>query len=167
MDIELQKNKRVIRKDAANTADGYVNTNDSSLPNKKRKNTLPWFLVFVLTISLVVLGALYYKEYQKGINPNLDQEILVKDTLLKLSKHIVLPQTKPEVVFPITDVENLQKTQSFFLEAKNGNVLVVYSNPPQAIIYDPERDLIVKVGPVTFEQPKTENPAPKAQSTKK
>lgn len=170
MDLELQKTKKIIRRNI-NDVEGSPSLGKEDVENMPSKNSrrsvFPWLLSFVLLIALCVLGFLYYRQYVKPLDEATQIEALTTKTISKLSKHIVLPTTKPEVVFPITDIENLKKTQSFFDGAQNGNILVVYSNPPQAIIYDPEQDLIIKIGPVTFEQPKTDVPAPKATSTKK
>ncbi len=166
MDIELQKTKKMIRKNIGGIDEVSNGKEEVSSP-KTRGAGFAWLLVFVLTVALAFLGFLYYREHTKTSDDAAKQEKLAQSTLSSLSKHIVLPDGKPEVVFPITDVENLEKSQPFFAGAKNGDVLVVYANPPQAIIYDPARDLIVKVGPVTFEQPKTETPAPKSTTTKK
>ena len=64
----------------------------------------------------------------------------------EISKVMNLPQGEDPVVGTIKDVESLVKTQKFFVGSQNGDKILIYKD--KAIIYRPETNKIINVGPV-------------------
>src|SRR3989344_1599693 len=60
----------------------------------------------------------------------------VDQLVARVGQFMVLPSDETPSVAIIRDVESLSQQQSFYRDAKNGDVLVVYST--RAIIYDPK-----------------------------
>ena len=111
-----------------------------------------WISGFILII-LLIGGGLYYTYYQ---NTPAAKEAKIKSetaTLIKeVSKHILLTTDEEPAIFVITDPAQLSAQQAFFANAIQGDKLLVYWKTAKAIIYSPERKLIVNVGPVTFDE---------------
>ncbi|OGH77987.1 MAG: hypothetical protein A2469_01140 [Candidatus Magasanikbacteria bacterium RIFOXYC2_FULL_40_16] len=119
----------------------------------------------LLFLFLAVLGGfvwyfMKYQEVKKQINylasPEGRQEIdqqMIGDITEKVGKHIILPQTETPTLATIEDAEALAKEQPFFSNANNGDKVLIYSD--RALIYSPDRDVLVNVGPVYFENEET------------
>ena len=78
---------------------------------------------------------------------------MIGDITEKVGKHIILPQTETPTLATIEDAEALAKEQPFFSNANNGDKVLIYSD--RALIYSPDRDVLVNVGPVYFENEET------------
>jgi flagellar basal body-associated protein FliL len=108
----------------------------------------------VLVITLVVLllvavsSSIYF--YRKS-NVKIDsQEEAVKDlarTIKMVGKHIVLPTDEQPTMATVSDPEKL-KDQPFFVNAKKGYKVLIFSLSKKAILYDPVADRIVEVAPI-------------------
>lgn len=72
----------------------------------------------------------------------------VNKLLERVGKLIVLPAEEEPTVATIADVEALKKEQSFYIDAKNGDKVLIYMQAKKAIIYDEERNILVNVGPI-------------------
>lgn len=78
------------------------------------------------------------------------------ETILKgLGTHILLPDTTPQVMQIMNPDELIQK-DPFFAGSQSGDVLLIYQAAGKAIIYSPSRDIIVNVGPVQVDEPRTQ-----------
>ena len=130
-------------------------------PKKKGKLSKGLFIFLIVAFILAgIAGASLYKyfEAQKQIAKlsTLDgQQKLaqqeVDELLAKVKKHMVLPDKEKPTVATVTDVNALKKNQPFFVNAHNGDKVIVYVQARKAIIYSPERDLIVNVGTVAVD----------------
>ncbi len=80
---------------------------------------------------------------------------LVKQVLVKVRKHFVLPLDPEPTVATIVDVEKLRGRNVFYQKAENGYHLILTTD--RAILYDPKRDMIVDVAPVQL-QPEQSSP---------
>jgi len=83
-------------------------------------------------------------------DPKAQQEMAQKEVeyyVGKLKKHAVLPDETPTMA-TITDIEALKKEQPFYDGASNGDIILIFVKAKQGFVYDPQKDLIVKVGPV-------------------
>lgn len=67
----------------------------------------------------------------------------------KVSRHIVLPTDVEPTVATIADVETLRQRNAFYSKAENGDHLIV--TPDRAILYDPDKDIILDVAPVQIQ----------------
>lgn len=80
------------------------------------------------------------------------QKTEVESLKKSLSKHMLLPSDEEPSIATITNIEVLKKDQPFFEKAQNGDKVVVYSNEKKAIIYSPQKDVVVNVGALVVDQ---------------
>lgn len=85
-----------------------------------------------------------------------------KRILEKVRVLIDIPAEPEPTVATITDVEALRKTNDFYKKAENGDNLIITKE--RAILYDPDKNIILDVVPVIInkeEQEKSASPSPK------
>ena len=114
------------------------------------------FVFGFLFLALLVSFVWYFMKYQKAeqqiyqlTSEEGKQEVNQREIeaiVEKVSKHIILPENETPTVATIEDIDALVQQQSFFVGAQNGDKVLIYSN--KAIVYNPERDVLVNVGPV-------------------
>lgn len=112
-------------------------------------------LIFVVVLALAGAGFLYY-QYQKTAKelkkiksqtqtaqdaPKPDE---VKKLVAEVAKVARLPENETPSIATITDASKL-KDQTFFKDAKNGDILLVFNNSGKAILYDPKEKKVVDV----------------------
>ena len=87
------------------------------------------------------------------VNPNAKaNKELARQVLAKVKRHFALPTDVEPTVATIVDVKALRERNAFYNKAENGDNLIVTSD--RAILYDPDKDIILDVVPVQL-QPKT------------
>jgi hypothetical protein len=136
---------------------------DSTTPVKK-PDGMSKLLVTILVIALAVLA---FVEYNKRVQVAAELEKLTmqmeqlktgnnpqnvaqaKEIVGKVKKHMIIPGDVDPTVATIVDVETLKQRNDFYKQAKNGDHLIV--TPTRAILYDPDKDLIIDVVPVQLE----------------
>lgn len=119
------------------------------------------FLLLVVSISGFIWYFINYQNAKKQIlylsTPEAWEELAKKevDSLLdNIGRHIILKKGEDPMIATISDIDSLISEQEFYKDAKNGDKLIIYSD--RAIIYDPDKDVIVNVGPVYNQnQPET------------
>lgn len=133
-------------------------------------------LSIILIVALAVLALVNYKkrielaselkklsvqmeQLQGGNNPQSVAQ--AKSIIDKVKKHIVIQGDVEPTVATIVDVETLKKRNEFYKNAKNGDNLVV--TPTRAILYSPDKDIILDVVPVQL-TPNTPAPANSSSS---
>jgi len=107
-----------------------------------------------------------YKKYEQKVarlsTPEGQQEVVKQETaalVAKVKRLIVLPEDEEPTVASILDAEGLAKDQPFYKDSHNGDKVIIYVKAQKAIIYDPNRDLLVNVGPVFIENRGAGTPA--------
>ncbi len=113
-------------------------------------------LIFVLALIGFAAWSFYnYRQSQKEVmrlsTIEGQQELQQKEIeslLEKVKAHMMLPEDEEPTVATISDVDALVEQQPFFNGAQNGDKVLVYVKARKAIIYSPERDVIVNVGAV-------------------
>jgi cytoskeletal protein RodZ len=114
-----------------------------------KKIALKSLLVVVVVLFIVsyiyLLGA--YFKVQKTMTPE-----EVKTTVNAVSKLIKVDNSQEPLVATIQDASALAAEQEFYKPAKNGDILVVYQD--KAIIYRPQENILVNVGPVLIQNTK-------------
>jgi hypothetical protein len=83
------------------------------------------------------------------------QEV-AQEVLGKVRKHMDVPTDPEPTVATIIDVERLRESNEFYKKAENGDHLVITDT--RAILYDPDKDLVIDVVPVRIDR--TASPAP-------
>ena len=72
----------------------------------------------------------------------------IEGTIKKVKKLIVIPEDEQPVLATIVDVDELVKREPFYAGAQNGDIVLMFQKNLKAIIYSPERNVIVNVGPI-------------------
>lgn len=90
-----------------------------------------------------------------GMMTKASPEQQTKNTLAAVGALMVLPVDEAPTIFNVSDSSALKQQQNFFANAENGDVLIVYPKSTKAIIYSPSRNIIVNVGPITFDDQQT------------
>ncbi len=113
------------------------------------KKTIPWIIVGVLVVCSVFLFGQYRAAEHKlraGGIPTASKQ--VTDVITKVRKLIILPADETPTVATVKNADKL-KGQSFFVSAKEGDKVVVYSREKLAILYRPSVNQIVTVQSVS------------------
>lgn len=113
-------------------------------------------LIFVLALIGFAGWSFYsYRQSQKEVvrlstleGQQEFQEKEVENLLEKVRAHMVLPEDEEPTVATISDVDVLVEQQPFFIGTQNGDKVLVYVKARKAIIYSPQRDVIINVGAV-------------------
>ena len=123
----------------------------------KRKPSRAVKLVIILifvAIGALGLGGYYYSQFQSlkdvSHNPNLVSQIEAKELEKKVSRLMVLPQSELPTVATVSDQTKLAD-QPFFENASDGDKLLIYAQAKMVVLYSPERDKIINIGPLTVE----------------
>lgn len=126
--------------------EGGMTPPPAQAPVKKKKSVAR--AIFVLLIIAIVLGLAWigYSSFLRNDIPNPDDAAFVEQTLELVSKHMILPSGSEPFVASITDAASLIEEQQFYRNAQDGDTLIIYGDTQQAIIYSPNRDIIVNVG---------------------
>lgn len=124
---------------------------------KKKKFGTKSMLLTVL-FGIIVAGALggsiyFFMQYQntQALLKDPSKASAEKSKLLveEVGKLMVLPANEAPQVATVSDVNKL-KQQAFFAQAKNGDIVLIYTQAKKAILYDPTQKKIVEVGPINL-----------------
>lgn len=108
------------------------------------------YLVIVLVVSIAITIGIVriVNGYWIWASEEKRQEVQVERTVAAVGKLILLPENEAPLVATIVDATTLEQEQAFYRGAENGDQLLIYGNSLRAILYSPERNIIVNVGPV-------------------
>lgn len=125
------------------------------------KSILATLLAF-LTLTAILYFATF--QFMKNQNdPNAVSQKEIKAITERIGKFMELPQGETPTLATVSDREKL-KGQQFFLNAKNGDKVLVYPKAKKAILYRPSSGKIIEVANLTsggrVETPATEEQAP-------
>lgn len=126
-----------------------------TLTNAPERNKHSGLTAFML-IAIVMLagGLVYVGTLNRSLNSANAQVATIADsanTIKKISNYIELPSDENPTVAQINDVAALkQANPDFYAQAKNGDLLVVYTS--MALIYRDATDKLIKVAPVIIHE---------------
>jgi len=115
-------------------------------------------LIIIIAFAIILLGSIgtavfFYRQYQitqselnRSTQSN-EQAVLIAE----VGKLIVLPSGEQPSIATVSDINRL-RGQSFFVHARNGDKVLIYSKAQEAILYDPVANKIVSVGPISLTQ---------------
>jgi hypothetical protein len=113
-------------------------------------------ILIVLVIILALTSAYFYK---KSTSTKVDQisQAEIKSLVQKVGRLAVVPTDETPTIATVSDPQAL-KNQTFFIDAKKGDKVLIYSNAKKAFLYDPSADKIVNIAPLNTEAGKTTAP---------
>ena len=143
-------------------------------PRKRRRGRALNFLLFIGIIAAI--GLFSWAEMQRrdaiGRLQETEQELekirestqenageVAKRVLNSVRQLIDVPEEPEPTVATIVDVNRLRETSTFYENAENGDHLIITEN--RAILYDPDRNIIIDVVPVRI-QPGADEEQPPA-----
>ena len=97
-------------------------------------------------------AAHYYRgevEKLKNIDPQQAAQAETAALLAKVGELILLPVDEQPTIATVADPEKL-KDQPFFINAHQGDRVLIYTNARKAILYDPVAHKIIEVAPVSI-----------------
>ena len=114
-------------------------------PKKQKKITK----TIILLLSYVIVAVVVWKlSTNMQATPEYQQEQAQKQITMiveKVGKLIVLPADEVPQVAVIQDVDALKKSQDFFVDAQNGDKILVYVKARKAIIYREDTNKVVNI----------------------
>lgn len=148
------------KSDIIDVKKSYKEPSSKEKPRKVTKKKIIIFGTIAILFVVSVISSIAYIQARKEISylkePDAQVELQkqeIEALVARVRRHIVLPEDETPIVATIKDAETLSKEQPFYSGAKNGDKLLVYSNALKALIYDPDKDIILNVGPVQLQQP--------------
>jgi hypothetical protein len=116
------------------------------------------FLCVGLVVALCMITFLYVSERSQSNRERLHDaknmsvgglDITNDDAVLQaVSELMILPADQDPIIAMVADATRLQSEQAFYRGAENGDVLLVFPQSRQAIIYRPNSNKIVNAGPL-------------------
>ena len=140
---------------------GSRSTGSSSGKSLRKK------IIIAGIIIVLIAGAFFYwKTYTStDAYKQANKEKINKEMIVKVSKLMMAPEEVP-TVFEVSNADTLKGNQAFFKDVSNGDYLLVYSIAAKAVIYNPSKNIIVNVGPLSYgQQPQAQNQVPQNSGT--
>lgn len=147
-------------------------------PTKRRRGGMFNLLLIIGIIAAIALFA-WAEQQRRATEGRLEQtkkeleevkkstraggEELAKQVLEKIRQHMDVPAEPVPTVATIVDIERLREANQFYKAAENGDHLIITEK--RAILYDPDRDIIIDVVPVVIDQNATPVPSTSARPT--
>jgi len=120
---------------------------------KKYKN---YFIVATLFLLACIPSAFLFVKYRQSESKLKSLASAPKDqnakVLSEVGKLIQLPQGETPTIATVTDKEKLTN-QPFFTNAKNGDIILIYTKAKKAILFDPIAKKIIDVAPLSISSP--------------
>jgi len=120
---------------------------------------LPYVVFLVLGIALGIYFAQQKPELFGLSKGAVAAQAEVDITISKVGKLITLPTDEKPTVATVTDASKV-KSQPFFQNAQNGDIVLIYTKAQKAILYRPSENKIVEVGAVNINNQPVQSPAP-------
>lgn len=115
----------------------------------------PIAIIGILIVFGLVFAAGRWSVYR--VHPELSRTEQAQALLEKVSALIQLPTSETPSMASINDAASAKQSQPFLANAQNGDVLIVYAQAGEAILYRPSTNKLVAVGPVD-NSPQTTSP---------
>lgn len=123
--------------------------------NEKQKIILSKVGITILVVlTLLVVGSVgtayyFYNKANTKVDPQTQAVKDLAETVQMVGKLMVLPKDEEPTMATVSDPEKL-KDQPFFVNAKKGDKVLIYSNARKAILYSPSLKKIIEVAPVNL-----------------
>lgn len=124
----------------------------------KSKPVAALVLVLIVAVASSVYFYTKYKDSQDQLkHPETVAQAQTNDLIVQVARHTELPQGKPTVA-TVSDVSKLSN-QTFFVNAKNGDKVLIYSEAKKAILYRPSEDKVINIAPLNISDTSASTPA--------
>ncbi|MDQ5932679.1 MAG: hypothetical protein QG649_764 [Patescibacteria group bacterium] len=104
-------------------------------------------LLFGFAVLIVACGAAIGVNY--FVPQDLNDVTVVQG---KIERHVILPANEVPALVTVTDPEKIDTP--FLKQAQKGDKVLIYQNNRKAIIYRPNVDRLIDIGPVVIDSPK-------------
>ena len=139
-------------------------TKKAKSDNKKPKQLILWVIGLVLLLAAIGTAAYYvnkYNESQKQVkklaaNPSVVAQNESQQLIASIGKLTELPAGETPTVATVSDISKL-KDQVFFVGAKNGDKVLIYTQAKKAILYRPSTNKIINIAPVNYGDSQTQS----------
>ncbi len=130
----------------------------TQLSSKKRR-AISIFFILLLIVGLLY-GVFRFVQLSKEVkrfrsSPQASAELAKEEVtklVAKVATLIAVPQDEIPTVATVSDSEKL-KANAFFINAKNGDKVLIYTNAKKAVLYRPDEQKIIEVGPISIGTP--------------
>ena len=106
-------------------------------------------ILALFILLLIAIGGMVYFYQKANSNPQKAAEKELQEVIAQVGRLMVLPADETPTLATVSDPEKLQD-QKFFVNAKKGDKVLIYSNAKKAILYNPSLNKIVEVAPVNL-----------------
>ena len=127
------------------------------------------FFFWILVIVALIVLALVFEAGRWSVystHPDLSSAEQASEILQNVGKLIQLPAETPTMA-TINDAATAKKNQPFLTSAENGDVLIVFPQTAEALLYRPSTNKLIAVGPVDNGNnvPQVQAPTPSPEAT--
>lgn len=108
------------------------------------------YFFWLLIITAVIILALVFEAGRYSVyraHPELTSTEQASAILTNVGELIELPSEQPTMA-TINDAASAKQQQPFLTNALNGDILIVYPNAGEALLYRPSTNKLIAVGPV-------------------
>ncbi len=108
------------------------------------------YIVVILVLLVIALGlaaGYFYKQSTAGDAKTRESIAEAKSLSKKVGRLMVLPEDETPTIATVSDPDAL-RDQSFFVDAKVGDKVLIYSNAKKAILFSPEQNKIINIAPL-------------------
>lgn len=117
----------------------------------KKRSGVSVIIFFILLLgALGVAGYFYWEWNTLRQDPQTMQEKKTKEVVARVRQLIDLPRGETPILANVNDTSNLGD-QAFFENAKEGDIVLYYSEARKAYLYDPRDNIIVEVATLAAE----------------
>ena len=147
----------------------YTASINKVVEKPKRRGFFRRYFALIMVVLVIVLAATSVYFYKKSVtDPNAVSQSEIKSLVQKVERLVVVPEDETPTIATVSDPAAL-KDEAFFVGAKQGDKVLIYSNAKKAILYDPILDKVIMIAPLNIDAPKpttptTTTPAPKADT---
>jgi hypothetical protein len=139
------------------SAPAVHHTNKGEKMANRKKQLLMWILVALLLVIAIGTALYYVNRYNKSqeqvkklaSNPTLTAQQEQQKLINKIGTLTVLPKNETPTVATVTDITKL-KDQAFFVNAQNGDKVLIYTQAKEAYLYRPSTNKLINIAPVNI-----------------
>jgi hypothetical protein len=124
---------------------------------KLQKQMIMWLVIAILFIAAIGTAAYYVKRYNdtqkqlKKVSATSQQTVQSQNQQLinSVGRLTVLPNNETPTIATVTDITKL-KDQVFFVNAQNGDKVLIYTQAKKAFLYRPSTNKLINIAPVNL-----------------